>query len=86
MTVAQKSKEQLLNEIALFKKQAVSQSNKIEQQSSKIEQLEEQIAWLKKQIFGKRSEKFVEENPLQMEFEGFAIGGIIESCVLGEKK
>jgi len=66
MIVATKSTQQLLNENALLKKQAASQS-------SQIKLLEEQLAWLKKQIFGKRSERTVEDNPLQMEFEGFGV-------------
>lgn len=37
----------------------------------KILRLEEQIAWLQRQMFGKKSERIVDANPEQLEFDGF---------------
>ena len=37
----------------------------------KIQKLQEELDWFKKQIFGKKSEKIVEQNPLQLYLPGF---------------
>lgn len=37
----------------------------------KIQKLQEELDWFKKQIFGKKSEKIVEQNPLQLLLPGF---------------
>ena len=63
--------EDLHNEVVLCHQKIIEQNQVITEQHQKITYLEEQLAWLKRQIFGKTSERIIDANPMQLEFDGF---------------
>ncbi len=60
-------------QVQLFEQgqQLVERDAKLMEQAAKILYLEEQLAWLKRQIFGKKSERIVDVNQEQLQFDGF---------------
>lgn len=57
--------------IQMDKAKIESLETRLLERDQRITYLEEQIAWLKRQIFGKKSERVVDTNQEQLQFDGF---------------
>ena len=55
--------------------QLLERDRKVVEQGAEILYLKEQISWLTRQIFGKKSERVVDANQEQLEFDDFERAG-----------